>query len=174
MVTVPKAFSAASKARVIATRSVTSASIAVALPPWPSISSLSALSRSTRRATSATAAPLSASALANCLPSPLEAPVTSATRPERSKSSEAFMEIPAFPVVMPGFIPGIHDYISAIVKDVDGRDKPGHDEFVPRRIYHAARMRLTSGQLRAPKVAKSSAKAWGTIAGRPAGNSAAP
>ena len=43
MVTVPKAFSAASKARAMAARSVTSASMATALPPLPSISSFSAV-----------------------------------------------------------------------------------------------------------------------------------
>jgi hypothetical protein len=29
---------------------------------------------------------------------------------------------------MPGLDPGIHDFVSALAKDVDGRDKPGHDE----------------------------------------------
>jgi hypothetical protein len=29
--------------------------------------------------------------------------------------------------VMPGLVPGIHDF-PATRKDVDGRDKPGHDE----------------------------------------------
>jgi citronellyl-CoA dehydrogenase len=28
---------------------------------------------------------------------------------------------------MPGLVPGIHDLLSSITKDVDGRDKPGHD-----------------------------------------------
>jgi 2-oxoglutarate ferredoxin oxidoreductase subunit beta len=28
---------------------------------------------------------------------------------------------------MPGFMPGIHDFLS-LKQDVDGRDKPGHDE----------------------------------------------
>jgi hypothetical protein len=28
--------------------------------------------------------------------------------------------------VMPGLDPGIHDFLSS--QDVDGRDKPGHDE----------------------------------------------
>jgi 2-oxoglutarate ferredoxin oxidoreductase subunit beta len=28
---------------------------------------------------------------------------------------------------MPGLVPGIHDFLSAN-QDVDGRDKPGHDE----------------------------------------------
>jgi 2-oxoglutarate ferredoxin oxidoreductase subunit beta len=30
-------------------------------------------------------------------------------------------------VVMPGLVPGIHVFISCS-KDVDARDKPGHDE----------------------------------------------
>jgi hypothetical protein len=29
---------------------------------------------------------------------------------------------------MPGFVPGIHALLSERGKDVDGRDKPGHDE----------------------------------------------
>jgi hypothetical protein len=28
---------------------------------------------------------------------------------------------------MPGLDPGIHDFLSCGTKDVDGRDKPGHD-----------------------------------------------
>jgi len=31
-------------------------------------------------------------------------------------------------LVMPGLVPGIHVFASANRKDVDGRDKPGHDE----------------------------------------------
>jgi hypothetical protein len=31
--------------------------------------------------------------------------------------------------VMPGLVPGIHDLLSLVTKDVDGRVKPGHDEF---------------------------------------------
>jgi hypothetical protein len=30
---------------------------------------------------------------------------------------------------MPGLVPGIHDLLSCSEKDVDGRDKPGHDEY---------------------------------------------
>jgi hypothetical protein len=29
---------------------------------------------------------------------------------------------------MPGLVPGIHVFRDACKKDVDGRDKPGHDE----------------------------------------------
>jgi hypothetical protein len=29
---------------------------------------------------------------------------------------------------MPGLVPGIHVFVSDMTKDVDGRDKPGHDE----------------------------------------------
>jgi hypothetical protein len=37
---------------------------------------------------------------------------------------------------MPGLVPGIH-VLTALVdkKDVDGRDKPGHDEDLPKRDY---------------------------------------
>jgi hypothetical protein len=31
--------------------------------------------------------------------------------------------------VMPGLVPGIHVFLFCSNKDVDGRDKPGHDEF---------------------------------------------
>ena len=30
--------------------------------------------------------------------------------------------------VMPGLVPGIHVFVAKIKKDVDGRDKPGHDD----------------------------------------------
>jgi hypothetical protein len=33
---------------------------------------------------------------------------------------------------MPGFMPGIH--VLAVKQGVDGRDKPGHDELMGRRI----------------------------------------
>nr|WP_229197158.1 ABC transporter [Bradyrhizobium acaciae] len=29
---------------------------------------------------------------------------------------------------MPGLVPGIHVFISGEQEDVDGRDKPGHDD----------------------------------------------
>ena len=29
---------------------------------------------------------------------------------------------------MSGLVPGIHVFLSAVGKDVDGRDMPGHDE----------------------------------------------
>ena len=29
---------------------------------------------------------------------------------------------------MPGLVPGIHVFLTYCVKDVDGRDRPGHDE----------------------------------------------
>jgi len=29
---------------------------------------------------------------------------------------------------MPGFMPGIHVFFELLKQDVDGRDKPGHDE----------------------------------------------
>jgi hypothetical protein len=30
-------------------------------------------------------------------------------------------------IVMPGLVPGIHVFTRSPIKDVDGRDKPGHD-----------------------------------------------
>ena len=32
------------------------------------------------------------------------------------------------PLVMPGLEPGIHDFLAGGAKDVDARDKRGHDE----------------------------------------------
>jgi hypothetical protein len=32
-----------------------------------------------------------------------------------------------YPFVMPGLVPGIHVLLCGEAKDVDGRDKPGHD-----------------------------------------------
>jgi hypothetical protein len=34
-------------------------------------------------------------------------------------------------------MPGIHVFLSGEAKDVDGRDKPGHDELIPKRSIHA-------------------------------------
>jgi hypothetical protein len=31
-------------------------------------------------------------------------------------------------LVVPGLVPGIHVFVPTSKKDVDGRDKPGHDE----------------------------------------------
>ncbi len=61
--------------------SPTSASIATARPPSPSIRSARASIRSARRAPSATAAPAPASASAVASPMPEEAPVMATTRP---------------------------------------------------------------------------------------------
>jgi hypothetical protein len=35
---------------------------------------------------------------------------------------------------MPGLVPGIHVFSLGTDQDVDGRDKPGHDEGVRREI----------------------------------------
>ena len=47
--------------------------------------------------------------------------------------------------VMPGLVPGIHVLAAFNKKDVDGRDKPGHDEketrFQPGASASAARIR---------------------------------
>jgi hypothetical protein len=34
---------------------------------------------------------------------------------------------------MPGLVPGIHVFKSKQIKDVDGRDKPGHDDVESQR-----------------------------------------
>jgi hypothetical protein len=41
-------------------------------------------------------------------------------------------------LVMPGLVPGIHVLTASSRKDVDGRDKPGHDE-KDNQARHAAR-----------------------------------
>src|SRR4029079_8919089 len=89
MVTQPNAFSACSNAWIIPARSSTSVSTARACPPACSMRDFSVRSRSFRRATRTTAAPFSARTSAKRRPSPLEAPVTSATCPEILKSSAA-------------------------------------------------------------------------------------
>ena len=37
--------------------------------------------------------------------------------------------------VMPGFMPGIHVFRHSQGKDVDGRDKPGHDKKIQRENF---------------------------------------
>jgi hypothetical protein len=50
--------------------------------------------------------------------------------------------------VMPGLVPGIHVLAARGKKDVDGRDKPGHDE---QRNYRSSRaIRLEVSQRRPP------------------------
>jgi hypothetical protein len=44
----------------------------------------------------------------------------------RSKNSRRAGRKSTF--VMPGLVPGIHVLLPSGEKDVDGRDKPGHDE----------------------------------------------
>jgi hypothetical protein len=43
-------------------------------------------------------------------------------------------------LVMPGLEPGIHVFVSVMQEDVDGRDKPGHDE---KPIFSHPRTRQT-------------------------------
>jgi hypothetical protein len=39
---------------------------------------------------------------------------------------------------MPGLVPGIHVFVAALKKkDVDGRDKPGHDDVLYRPAFHS-------------------------------------
>ena len=46
----------------------------------------------------------------------------------RGSSPRMTTEYAGFPFVMPGPVPGIHALLDDRTKDVDGRDKPGHDE----------------------------------------------
>ena len=80
----PTSVSARATAARMLSWSVTSSSTTWASPPSPSMRARSSLSRSVSRLASTTAAPARASVLENWAPSPLDAPVTKATRPERS------------------------------------------------------------------------------------------
>jgi hypothetical protein len=42
--------------------------------------------------------------------------------------------------VMPGLVPGIHVLKARRHKDVDGRDKPGHDETDELEIWHLGKL----------------------------------
>ena len=82
----PISVSAWATAALMLSWSVTSSATTCASPPSASISARSAFRRSMRRAASTTPAPAALKVLANCAPSPLDAPVTKATRPDRSIS----------------------------------------------------------------------------------------
>ncbi|MCY1241527.1 hypothetical protein D9M72_544340 [compost metagenome] len=79
----PASVSACATAARMLSGSVTSRRTTWALPPSASIAARSSLSRSVRREASTTLAPAAASTVAKREPSPLEAPVTSATLPSR-------------------------------------------------------------------------------------------
>src|SRR5215813_11111941 len=81
----PSSVSAAATAVRTLTPSVTSRATGTARPSMASISRASSASRSTRRAASATLAPALASVSAKWRPRPLDAPVTRAALPVRSK-----------------------------------------------------------------------------------------
>jgi hypothetical protein len=39
---------------------------------------------------------------------------------------------------MPGLVPGVHAFLLAAMRNVDGRDKPGHDDYeIFRKIKYA-------------------------------------
>jgi hypothetical protein len=42
--------------------------------------------------------------------------------------TRGFRRVKVIGVVMPGLVPGIHVFDALTRQDVDGRDKPGHDE----------------------------------------------
>src|SRR5450830_493683 len=57
----------------------------------------------------------------------------------RSRASSSLFGtgvLPTWFLVMPGLVPGIHVFLQMQhVKDVDGRDKPGHDDLMGHRVY---------------------------------------
>src|SRR4051812_26378578 len=48
------------------------------------------------------------------------------SRRKVTRSGNSVINLPTSPLVMPGLVPGIH-VLGPATKDVDGRDKPGHD-----------------------------------------------
>ena len=80
----PTSVSAWATADLMLSMSVTSSCTTCASPPSASIWARRSLSFSTRRLARTTAAPARDSARANCAPRPLDAPVTKATRPDKS------------------------------------------------------------------------------------------
>ena len=85
MSSAPSAAAVSATAVSTEARSVTSSRIGTAVPPRSPISSQTRAARSTRRAAAATLAPAPARTAAKWRPRPLEAPVTNADLPERSK-----------------------------------------------------------------------------------------
>jgi hypothetical protein len=47
------------------------------------------------------------------------------------KFGRNLFEMPGPGIVMPGLVPGIHGFTTWPRKDVDGRNKSGHDEWSP-------------------------------------------
>jgi hypothetical protein len=44
--------------------------------------------------------------------------------------------------IMPGLVPGIHVFATTSREDVEGRDKPGHDEKATHSQYARQRLRM--------------------------------
>ena len=88
----PNAFSAASKARVIAARSSDVGLDGDRLPALAFDLGLQRLERVSPPRHQRDRSAIVGQRLANCVPSPLDAPVTSATRPFRLNISAAFMQ----------------------------------------------------------------------------------
>jgi hypothetical protein len=53
----------------------------------------------------------------------------------------------ALSAVMPGLVPGIHALLAGVIKekDVDGRDKPGHDDIL-RTEQDGFRLQTSGGK----------------------------
>src|SRR6516162_10183819 len=103
-----------------------------ASPPALRMPSATSRHASALRLEITTLAPSCASSSAEERPMPRLEPVMTATWPVRS-NGVPFTACAPFcclgflhPPAMPGLDPGIHDFLGG--QDVDGRDKPGHDD----------------------------------------------
>ena len=68
--------------------------------------------------------------------------------------------------VMPGLVPGIHVFLRCVDQDVDGRDKPGHDD-VERYLPTYGRQRLRRSRHRLAALAPQPAAAQDLQDGKP-------
>src|SRR5689334_1267974 len=106
--------------------SVTSAAIAIAFTPRLRRSSTAVADFASLRPTTAIWAPASASPRARPSPMPPLPPVTIATLPERSKSFVVIRCVPLSRHAQDSSRASTRSY--QFKQDVDGRDKPGHDD----------------------------------------------
>src|SRR5690242_18466837 len=63
---------------------------------------------------------------------------------------------------MPGLVPGIYVFVATLKKDVDGRDKPGHDENKPQEASRLAKNARISSRAAVVGWPASSIRCWVT------------
>jgi hypothetical protein len=69
---------------------------------------------------------------------------------------------------MPGLVPGIHVFGAISKKDVDGRDKPGHDENGRRKVGKVILIAIASALLTAAQCSlRATPLAFSTPASQP-------